>query len=50
MDNDGYDEECYDLAANFLEEDRDVEDSELNRRDLARTIQKAIEDWLEEHS
>jgi hypothetical protein len=41
-----YDTKCYDLAEAFLE-DEPAMNTESRRKDLAGTIQQAIEDWLD---
>ena len=40
-----YDEKCYDLAAEFLEDDM-LLFTERNNVELARAIQETIENWM----
>ena len=44
-----FDAKCYDLAEYFLEDGPDRFQTAELHRDLACTIQQAIEDWLSEH-
>lgn len=42
-----FDPKCYDLAEDFLDDESFI-NTEHHRRNLAGTIQQAIEDWLDD--